>query len=143
MKWGVRQQERLNMSKRVASGKGSFEDKVRVAAAQNPISLVRGGGLKGAAKLQAKDLENLKTRMDLGRTTASDYFNRFGTIKLNHIGGTGARSTRLAEAKGTIKRGEFTTQSKIKVARNLTIGMLGAIAVGRGIGKVIASLPVP
>lgn len=140
MKWGVRQQARLDRTNRVAAGKGSFGDKARVASTQSYATLARGHGLKGAAKIQAKDLENLKTRMDLGRTTASDYFTRFGTIKLSNFGGTGARATAKAEAKGAVKRGEMSTQAKIKAARNITIGLLVGATVGKAIGNTIAKV---
>lgn len=81
MKWGVRQQRRLDMTKRVAAGKGSFGDKVRVGSAQTAFTYKKGGdGLKGAAKLQVKDLENLKTRMKLGRTTVGKALAK-GSVK--------------------------------------------------------------
>ena len=141
MKWGVRQQKRLDMTKRVAEGRGSFKDKVRVASAQSAYSYGRsGGGLKNAAKLQVKDLENLKKRMDLGRTTTKDYFNRMGTIKIFNFGGDGSKATAKAEAKGPIQKGKMSTQGKIKAARNLTVGLLVGAAVGRAVGNTVAKL---
>lgn len=140
MKWGVRQQKRLDMTKRVAEGKGSLGDRVRVAGAQSMISNIRGKNLKGAAARQVKDLENLKRRMDLGRTTTGDYLNRMGTIKLFNAGGTGDKATAKAEAKGSIKKGEMTTHAKLKVARNLTVGLLVGATVGKAIGNTVAKL---
>lgn len=74
MKWGVKRgamavvnarqvnaQKNIDIRKRVAAGKGSKIDKLRVAATASPYDLVRQKGLAGASK---KYLERTKKRQE-------------------------------------------------------------------------------
>lgn len=89
-KWGIRNQRkrdfadnRLKMTKRVASGKGDFTDKFVVAGRQSVISLLRNKGLKGAAAKEVFKLEASKKRLERGQGTVNDILRRNGLQLVN------------------------------------------------------------
>lgn len=87
MKWGVRQQNRLDSSRRVASGNARPGDKFAVAVYQSGASIVRSGGsLKRAAGRDVMKLEASKARIKKGEATTRDWLNKNGafTLGANH-----------------------------------------------------------
>jgi hypothetical protein len=86
MKWGVRQQNRLDASKRVAEGTGTKEDRNLVLANQSVISLIRNKGVTGAAAKDAARLQLQKERIESGKATAIDLLNNIGGFNLFTVG---------------------------------------------------------
>lgn len=87
MKWGTRQQTRLNASKRVAAGKARDGDKAIVLGKQSTISIIRSGGnIKKMAARDAMKLEASKERIKSGEATVRDLIIKSGafTMGANH-----------------------------------------------------------
>lgn len=86
MKWGVRNQRRLDRARRVAKGRGSLGDEIRVLGRQSVTSLIRGKGLQGAASRDVMKLEAARKRIKAGKASTRDYLNRHGwmTIGATH-----------------------------------------------------------
>lgn len=88
MKWGTRRQKRLDRVSRVASGKGSFTDKVRVFSTEtSPASFAYNGGLKGAAASRKRELAARKKRIQAGKASVADFLALHGGDKM-FISGT-------------------------------------------------------
>lgn len=83
MKWGTRNQTRLDASKRVAAGKARPDDKKIVASKQSLFSMVRSGGnLQKAAGRDVMKLEAQKARIKAGEATTRDWLNKNGAFTL-------------------------------------------------------------
>lgn len=137
-KWGVRKQQRLERTQRVAEGTGSFTDKRKVLGNQSAIGLIRGKGLKGAAKNQTIALEALKKRTLEGNATTRDMLNNIGGVQLFSVGSTGG--------SGKSKSASAPKISKEHVAKNQDVGHAvarvalagaGGYLIGRGISHLI------
>ena len=65
MKWGKRNQKRLDRAKRVASGKASLRQKTAFALTDtSSASINRNNGLAGAGRVRAQELQRRKTRIN-------------------------------------------------------------------------------
>lgn len=83
MKWGIRNERRLQRAKRVASGKGSKLDKVGFALTDtSTVSIGRHGSVKGAAKSRVRELQGRKRRMNRGTAGAKDILALLGGDRL-------------------------------------------------------------
>lgn len=72
MQWGRRKQKQLALNQRVASGKGSKLDKVKVGLNTSAYQRLKAGSLAGVAAKKAGSLEAQKARVDAGKTTVRD-----------------------------------------------------------------------
>jgi hypothetical protein len=73
MRWGVRRQRRLERLQRVGAGRGSGRDNAIVGLTEvSAVSLGRGGGLRGAARNRAAELQSRRDRIETGQATARD-----------------------------------------------------------------------
>jgi hypothetical protein len=86
MKWGVRNQRRLDIARRVSKGTGSMSDSIRSFGRQSVISLIRGKGLRGAAARDVLKLQAAKARIKTGKATTRDLINKRGwmTVGATH-----------------------------------------------------------
>lgn len=76
---------RLSRAKRVAKGTGSVGDKASVLARQSTISLIRGGGLQGAAANDVSQLEARRKRIKQGKATVLDILAIHGGSTLFNV----------------------------------------------------------
>jgi len=81
------QQKRLDSSVRVAQGKASVSDTLRVASHQSLVSIIRGHGLKGAAARDAEKFKARQKRLKNGKDVTKNILTRQGTYLFN-FGGT-------------------------------------------------------
>jgi hypothetical protein len=96
MHWGVRKartgniDEQTKVLDRVAGGRGSTLDKVRVAGSSSVGRLVKSGGLKSEAARQSADLKAQRARLVAGKATMSDVLKAYGSVSVIDV----LRSTR-------------------------------------------------
>lgn len=76
---------RLSRAKRVAKGTGSAGDKSKTLARQSVVSLIRGGGLQGAAANDVHQLEARRKRIKTGKATVIDILAIHGGSQLFNI----------------------------------------------------------
>lgn len=90
MKWGVSRSrsKREGRLERVASGKGSKMDKLRVAATEvSSMSVAKNGGLKGAAANKVANMKAVDARLaERGQASVGDILKRFGGDRLVDLG---------------------------------------------------------
>lgn len=86
MKWGVKNEARLQATKRVAKGKGSYKDIAKVSMRESSLSLARNKGLQGAAAKTAMKQEALKKRILKGEATTRDFLNNWGSVTIFNFG---------------------------------------------------------
>lgn len=85
MKWGVRKvhNDRVNASRKtldkVASGKGSFREKLRVVDNSKVYDLATKG-IKGTAKLHSEQLKQHQDRLNNGKATTMDKIAMYGNL---------------------------------------------------------------
>jgi hypothetical protein len=91
MKWGVRRRYASRIDKgtavldRVASGKGSRVDKARTAVSVTGRQLVKGRGLKGAARLLSNDMKAHRARVMEGKKTVRDGLKMYGSLTVTDL----------------------------------------------------------
>jgi hypothetical protein len=86
MRWGVRQQYRLDRANAVAKGTASRATKARFAITETSgLSIARGGGVKGAAASKAKQLGARKERIERGDATVKDLLANYGGDRLLYL----------------------------------------------------------
>lgn len=76
MKWGVHKQKQLDRANRVAAGKGSTLDKLRVYGNVSLFDLIKTRKAKSVAAGQAAMLHNQKKRILSGNATNWDKLDR-------------------------------------------------------------------
>lgn len=80
MRWGVRRQRRHDRLKRVASGKGSFRDKLStLETAVSLVEVARDRSFTKAAERKWKDQEARKKRLAAGEATTKDLLKHLGS----------------------------------------------------------------
>lgn len=83
MKWGKRNQSRLDRANRVASGTASGKDKtVFFLTDTSKSSIKRNKGLTGAGASRARELQGRKDRIKKGEQTVKDLIALSGGDKL-------------------------------------------------------------
>ena len=83
MKWGTRNQKRLDRANRVASGKASKGEKTAFFLTDTSRSSVkRNKGITGAAASRARELQGRKERIKKGQATAKDFLALKGGDRL-------------------------------------------------------------
>jgi hypothetical protein len=83
MKWGKRNQSRLERANRVASGKASKGEKAAFYLTDTSRSSVkRNKGLEGAAASRVRELQGRKDRIKKGEATVKDFLALKGGDKL-------------------------------------------------------------
>lgn len=83
MKWGKHRQRRLDRVTRVAEGKGSVVDKVRVFGTEvSAASSARNKGFKGAVQSRQRELEGRKKRIQAGEASVKDFLALHGADKM-------------------------------------------------------------
>jgi hypothetical protein len=117
MKWGVRRQRRTNALLNVAKGKGTKSEKVRAALTVNAYDLVRGRGLKGAAKIKGEAQRASQNRIKSGNAKVRDRIRQVGGTKYQDIFPTGKSSKNTKAAVGA------------SVAGAIVVGQLGGMAL--------------
>lgn len=86
MKWGVKNEARLQATKRVAKGTGDAKDKMKVLSRESSLSLARGKTLQGAAAKTVIKQEALKKRILKGEATTRDFLNNWGSVTIFNFG---------------------------------------------------------
>lgn len=77
MKWGVRKQKQLDHFNRIAAGKGSIGDTLKLSASATiPELIANKGSLKRIAAGRALVLEAQKKRIQSGKATKLDVMDR-------------------------------------------------------------------
>lgn len=76
---------RLSRATRVAKGTGSVGDKTKTLGRQSLVSLIRGGGLKGAAANDVAQLTARRKRIKQGKATVIDILAIHGGSQLFNI----------------------------------------------------------
>jgi hypothetical protein len=86
MKWGVRRERRLRITKRVAEGNANkFTKAVAVAYTIPPHRLLTQHGLRGAAQLTVKNVSARRERVLKGEHTINDILVHLGTQSYSDI----------------------------------------------------------
>lgn len=79
MKWGKRQQRRVDRLDRVASGASSKGDRRIVALAEvSSGNVAKNQGLRGAAADKSSRMTARKERAERGEATVKDFLNHYG-----------------------------------------------------------------
>lgn len=87
MKWGTRNQKRLDRANRVASGTASRGEKTAFALTDtSKHSIKKNKGLKGAAASRARELQGRKDRIEKGEATVKDMLALLGGDRLRITG---------------------------------------------------------
>lgn len=73
MHWGVRKANRLTLARNVARGRADLLDRTHFAlTTQTGRLIIAKGSLKKAARMEVKELEAQKTRIESGKALLSD-----------------------------------------------------------------------
>lgn len=96
MKWGQRKgvkgradrvvsrklNDAIDFHERVASGKGSASQTLRVAVSSSLLTLARNKGIKGTAAKRASEGRDIRKRLESGEATFRDKMNTYGQLTL-------------------------------------------------------------
>jgi hypothetical protein len=75
-----------NRSRRIAEGKASKLEVAKAAVLTTSLtSIIKNGGLKGAAKKRVKDLEAQSERIAAGKATIGDRLNIAGRLRVSDL----------------------------------------------------------
>ncbi len=83
MKWGVRNEKRLQRAVRVGSGTATRKERVAFSQVDtSSLSVIRNKSLEGAAQSRARELQGRKDRIQKGEATVKDFLALHGGDRL-------------------------------------------------------------
>ncbi len=91
--WGVRRNRRANSLAEVGSGKGTTTQKLRALATMTPLDILRGRGLKTAARIRSTRQLARNERVKEGEASVKDKIAFYGGSRYQDIFPTGKPAT--------------------------------------------------